>query len=269
MIEVNRREMWKTIVFYYCQTKAKLKSNKIYPEDLNLDLNNLLMKPREVKVVIIDDHAFPWKDAIESRGCSVTYLPDYTKPITQANQKLKIHELSSYDIIICDIHGVGGGLYPGAEGLEVLEDIRRKNPLHVIAAYTGNPGVIYSKMKHQDALDMVFSKDWEIDDFLLNFDELLKIFNTPQRRWKFIRERLSYLNVGEQHIEKIRKNFVEDVLISQMLRLNFKWKSDEARQKIIDLNSANAMSLADVAKIGIATSQIYKLMSPFLMEASK
>lgn len=259
----------KNIILRYCSLKAKLKSNKIYPEDLNLDLNNLLMKPREIKVVIIDDTPFPWKDAIESRGCSVTYHTDYTKPISQANQKLKIHDLSSYDIIICDIHGVGGGIYPGAEGLEVIEDIRRKNPLHVIAAYTGNPGVIYSRMKHQNALDMVFSKDWEIDDFLLNFDELIKIFNTPQQRWKFIRERLSYLDVGEQNIEKIRKKFVEDVLISQMLRSKFKWRADETRQNIINLNTSNSISLADIAKISIAASQIYKLMSPFLMEASK
>lgn len=252
----------------YCRVMARHHSKSTYPESLSIDLGDLLTASRPIRVAIIDDKSFPWKDALENRGCKVTYYSDYTKPIRQANQRLKSHDLSSQDIIICDIHGVGSALYPGVDGIGVMEELRRKNPLHVIAAYTGNPGAIYTKMKRQDALDMVFSRDWEIDDFLFNFDELAKIFSRPKQRWDFIRKRLVHLEVNEQKINEIRKLFVENVLLGQMLKQRFRCDASETKSMML-ARSSRSFDFAALAKFGVGAADLAALVSPFVLDAIK
>lgn len=255
---------WKIkATFAYCSVVARIKSQKTYPESLSVDLDELLGKPRKIRVAIIDDQPFPWKDALEGRGCRVNYFPDYIKPIKQTNQKVKVHDLGSYDIIICDIHGVGSTMFPQVEGIGVIEDLRRKYPLHVIAAYTGNPGAIYSRLKRQDSLDMVFSRDWQVDDFLLNFDELAKIFRSPRHRWNFVRKRLNYLDIGEEKIESFRKSFVESVLLGGMLRTKFKWDAEKTRELVVASSRQPSVDYASLAKLGIGVAQIVKLVNPF------
>jgi CheY-like chemotaxis protein len=251
----------------YCKLVARHRAKTTYPESLSLDLSELLTKPRPIRVVIVDDKPFPWVDALENRGCNVTCLSDYTRPLRQANQKLKTHELKSYDIIVCDIHGVGSAIYPGIEGIGVMEELRRKNPLHVIAAYTGNPGAIYSKMKRQNALDAVFSRDWGVDDFLLNFGELTKVFSSPRNRWEFIRRRLAHLEVGEKKIADIQRSFVEQVLFGQMLRQQFRCDAAQTREFL--LTPASSFDPMELVKFGIGAAELAGLLSPLFMEASK
>lgn len=254
------------IVTLYSKLLAKHRSKTIYPEALELDLNELLSMRRKIRVAIIDDEEFPWKEALENRGCKVVYFPDYTKPISQVNQKTKVHDLSSYDLIICDIHGIGKAVYPGKEGIGVIEEVRMKNPLHVIAAYTGNPGVIYSKMKKQDTLDMVFSRDWDDNDFLLNFDELIKVFSFPRQRWDFIRRRLAHLGVGNNKIDEIRIAFVEQVIFGQLLKQRFQYSLEKTRELV--LSSSQSIDIIGLAKFGINATKIASLISPFVLESN-
>lgn len=256
--------MKKKGIILYCKILARHRAKTIYPEALTINLTELLASPRPIKVALIDDQPFPWKDALESRGCKVTYLSDYTKPIKQANQKIKTHDLSSQDIIFCDIHGVGSALYPGLDGLGVIEELRRKNPLHVICAYTGNPGAIYSRYKKQDALDMVFSREWEIDDFLLNFDQVAKIFKSPKSRWDFIRKRLVYLEIGEREIRDVQRIFVENTLLSQMLNQSFHSDADETKHLIC--NTPSRIDISSLAKFGIGAAELASLVSPFILD---
>lgn len=251
----------------YCEVVARHQSKNTYPETLSLDLGELLSRPRPIKVAIIDDQPFPWVEALQNRNCQVSYYADYTKPVKQANQKTKTISVQSSDIIICDIHGVGSAIYPGVDGIGVMEELRRKHPLHVIAAYTGNPGAIYSKMKKRDTLDAVFSREWEIDDFLFNFDELAKIFHVPQSRWEFIRRRLIYLGVGEKKIAEIQRGFVENVLLGQMLKEKFNCTADQTREFL--LSSSTRLDIVSLAKFGIGAAELAGLVSPFILESSK
>lgn len=255
------------IVGHYCRIVSKHRAKTTYPETLSLNLSDLLAAARLIRVAIIDDERFPWKEALESRDCKVTYYPDYTKPIKQANQKIKVHDLASQDVIICDIHGIGSAIYPGVDGIGVMEELRKKHPLHIICAYTGNPGAIYSKMKKQDTLDMVFSKDWELDDFLLNFDEIAKIFTSPRYRWEFIRKRLTHLEVSEKKISEVRRMFVENVLLSQMLKHRFSCSAGETKHLI--LSSSSSVDLKALIKFGIGAAELAGLVSPFVLEATK
>lgn len=250
-----------------CRLIARHRSKGAYPETLTLDLGELLSKSRQIKVAIIDDQRFPWVEALESRNCQVHYYQDYTKPVKQANQKTKVISVQSSDIIICDIHGVGSAIYPGVDGIGVMEELRRKHPFHVIAAYTGNPGVIYSRMKKRDALDAVFSRDWAIDDFLFNFDELVKVFHVPKNRWDFIRRRLDHLGVSEKRIAEIQRLFVENVLLGQLLKQKFHYSADQTRELL--LSSSTGLDPVAFAQFGIKAAELAGLVSPLLLEATQ
>lgn len=244
---------------------ASYKSKETYPESIDLNLDDLLAKPRKIKVAIIDDAQFPWTEAIENRGCLVYYYQDYTKPIVQSNQKIKTISVNSSDIIICDINGVGSAIYPGLDGVGVIDELRKKHPFHVIIAYTGNPGAIHSKLKSKTALDGIMVRDWGIDDFLFNFDEVLKIYKSPAKRWKFIQDRLKHLDLRDKEIDGIRRKYVENILLSKLLneKLNF---SPEATQEI--LTKEEKIDLGVLAKIGLNAIEACNLLSPFILSAS-
>ncbi len=242
---------------------ASYKSRDTYPESIELNLDDLLAKPRNIKVTIIDDAPFPWTEAIENRGCTVTYHQDYTKPITQSNQKIKTIATNSSDIIICDVNGVGSAIYPGLDGVGVIEELRRKHPLQVIIAYTGNPGAIHAKLKSKTTLDGIMVRDWGIEDFLFNLDEILKIYRYPAQRWQFINSRLKHLGLKDKEIECTRRKYVENILLSQLLKekLNF---SPAATQEV--LTAEKSFDIGAFAKIGIGAAEAWGLLSPFVLK---
>jgi DNA-binding NarL/FixJ family response regulator len=257
---LNKQRQWLTE--NWCKIVASHKCRDTYPESIDLDLHELLTKPREIRVSIIDDHPFPWTGAIENRGCIVNYYSDYTKPITQANQKIKTISVHGSDIIVCDINGVGSSIYPNLDGIGVIEELRQKHPLHVIVAYTGNPGAIHTKLRKKDALDGILSRDLSIDDFLFNFEELLKIFRSPKSRWQFLQARLRYLGLKEKEIDIVRRKYVENVLLSKMLKHKTK---NSAAQTIEIISKDSGASVGLLTRIGLSAAQVTSVLSPFVL----
>ena len=189
--------MFEDLRYYFYDLLAKLKAHSVHPESIELDLLSLMSTRPKIKVAIIDDQAFPYLRALEAEGCVVRVFDDYSTKVRQRNQKPKIIELSSYDVIVCDVHAVGALIFPGSEGISGIEDVRKKYPLKVIVAYTGDPGAILTKLKRQDTLDKTFAKDWSVDEFLFNFREVIDIFVKPKNRWEFIQRRLSHLGLAQ------------------------------------------------------------------------
>jgi hypothetical protein len=254
------------LIYSYCKLVSKVKSKNTFPDDLALDLNKLISQPRLIKVAIIDNKPFPFTEAIESVNCKVSFYNDYTKPIVQAKQKIKTHNFKDQDIIICDIHDVGGAMYPGHEGIGVIENLRKKHPFHIIIAYTGNPGIIAEKLKKPTTIDGTFPKEWEVDDFLFNFEELLKALNNPKNRWEFIRRRLKHLEVDDKRILEIQQAFVENVLMSQMLNQKFLFKASDIKN--LSDSSNPSFDPIKFIKFGINASELAALVSPFILDKS-
>jgi hypothetical protein len=250
------------IQLYWHTFVSNLKSKNTYPEDIDIDLLSLISNRPQIKVAIIDDKDFPFKIGLEEIGCKVTCFEDYSKKISQRNEKIKVINFTNFDIIICDIHGVGTQIYPGSEGLSIIEDLRKKHPLKVIAAYTGNPGIIVTKLKNQFVLDKVFSKDWQVEDFLFNFKELINIFEKPKHRWDFIQRRLQYLEVNQHKIAKFQKAFVSNILLCKAL--SNKPDFNENQFKTILDESSSKFDLGSTATIVLKATELGQLILPFL-----
>lgn len=247
--------------YYFYSIVAKLRARSIHPESIELDLLSLLATKQKIKVAIIDDQPFPYLNALEAEGCEVRIFEDYSTQVKQRNQKLKIIELSSYDVIVCDVHSIGAQIFPGSEGISVIEDIRIKCPLKVIVAYTGDPGAILTKLKRQDTLDKTFAKDWSVDDFLFNFREVLDIFKKPKNRWEFIQRRLTHLGLAQHKISGVQRVFVEHVLLCQMLSSRPKYSELHLRQ-VID-SASERIDTGAVLRVGLKAAEVVQLFLPF------
>jgi uncharacterized surface anchored protein len=114
---------------------------------------------------------------------------------------------------------------------------------------------------------MVFAREWELDDFLLNFEELTKIFYYPKQRWHFLRKRLEHIGIEQSKCEKIRKIFVENVIIAKHLGNRSGNIKEEAKKMILLADKTIDMSY--LFKYGITAYKIGSLISPFLLEDKK
>lgn len=246
-----------------CRIYAKHKAPKTYPDKLSLNISDMLLRPVSLKIAIIDDEDFIYIDALSSKGHKVTQYYSY---FINKKNKLTSIDLSNYDIILCDINGIDAGVYFESDGLSVMSDIREKHPLHVIAAYTGSPGAIYKKESFRtDLLDNVFSREWEVDDFLLNIQRLTDIFIKPKDRWNFIKKRLNFLEMDEEKIDKVRIVFSENILYGKMLNEKFKFSPEESYTTV--LNSENRINISDFTNYGITTLKISALLKPIFTGA--
>ena len=248
---------------YHCFSLwAKWKSKSVHPETLELDLLSLIADRPKIRVAIIDDQPFPFTNALEAEGCHVQVFDDYSSKISQRNEKLKIIHLANFDIIVCDIHSIGAQIFPGSEGISVLEDLRKKHPLKVIVAYTGDPGAILTKLKRQDTVDRIFAKEWSVDDFLFNFREILDIFTKPKNRWDFIQNRLTHLGLAQHKISSVQKVFVENVLLCQMLSARPHYNEIHFKKVIAD--STSNIDTRATLLVGLKAIEVAQVFLPFM-----
>lgn len=257
-------------VFYY-RLMASLRSRVVYPDDIDIDTRAFFERPVSLKIAVIDDNEFPWVDTLESKGHSVSVFNDYHKTSTKASQKkLQSYKLHSYDIVFCDIEGVGLLAYPGLEGVGVIQDLRELNPLQVIVAFTGSPARLLDPKtgKNYTAIDSIFQRDWELEDFLLNFNSLTKIFAAPKQRWKFLRVRLVHLDFSESKITMIQRAFTANLLFLKYLGERTNIPKSEIKQIILDSEKrVDVKGVVDTAAVAVKAVNI--VSSVFFVDALK
>ncbi|MBE7374586.1 hypothetical protein [Pseudomonas lopnurensis] len=249
-------------IHFFCRIYARIKAKSVYPDKIEMDFSALLSAAPSLKIAVIDNEEFIFIPALEAKGHRVTQYTSYTKPIKSPKQRLTPHDLSKYDIILCDIHDIGTELYGNSEGISVITDLREKHPLHVIAAYTGDPGAIVRNLKKTTAVDKIFSRDWEVEDFLLNFQDLSDIFYRPKQRWRFLQKRMEHLDVSESKLTTLREAFVENILVSQILREKFRLSTSQIYNLISKTD--NRLDIGMLSNYGITAVKMGSVLSPFI-----
>lgn len=245
---------------------SKFQAISKYPEDLKLDISEVISENRKIKVAVIDDSGFPYEEALESLDCVVKVYKKYTKDITQPGQKYKPISIGHPDIIFCDINGVGEEIYKDYQGLGVIEHLREKYPFTPIYAYTGTPQAVSNKLKDTTVIDGIFAKEWSIDDFLINFKKARSALYCPSDRWSFLRNRFKHLNVSERKIDDFRSAYVNKIIFTKCVKRKMGFSSKE----ILDLMNDNQDKYFDVAlltRLGIKIgTQVSSLFFPLLID---
>lgn len=119
--------------------------------------------PRDtIKICIIDDEGF---------DINMLYDLGY-KNIRKKMQFESIDEYQDYDIILCDVEGIGNNVDPEKQGLAVAEQIKKVYPEKVVLLYSGKNIETFGEMPN--VLDGYLRKQSSMSELAKSLDEYYK-----------------------------------------------------------------------------------------------
>ncbi len=170
-------------------------------ENSVLKLPNGIAELRKyVKMLIIDDNDFTPEPYLKANEYQIYHKTDIDT----------IRDVEPYDIILCDISGVGKKLGYDKEGAFIIREIHANYPSKRIIAYTS---YTFDPEYNQflSMADFVAPKDFGIDDWINVLDEQVRKSINPVSQWAKIRDYLLENGVSTLTIAKIEDKYVAAV----------------------------------------------------------
>ena len=166
------------------------------------DLNTAsfqLSKPKRIDVpmIIIDDEDVPYLEDIRRHGFNLSHF----KEIEQ------IDSVSGFEIVLCDIRGIGKKFNSKFEGAHIISEIRRVFPFKVIiaySAYTFDP----TYNKYFKLADDIIKKDLDIDDWIERLDSSIEMAINPIHKWEKIKQFLQTQKISPTDLVKLEDEYV-------------------------------------------------------------
>jgi len=145
----------------------------------DLDIASLKLKTverRQVPILVIDDNKFEYLEHLQQHRFDLTYFEDITS----------IESTKEYEIIMCDIQGVGKKFNSKFEGAHVIAEIRKKYPFKTLIAYTGHThDPTFNKFFRM--ADMTVKKDIDGDEWVEKMDDAISLTIDAKKRWIKVR----------------------------------------------------------------------------------
>jgi len=176
-----------------------------HPQDisqLNLVTASISAHARShARILAIDNENFSPKTVLENRGFSIRHLKDLSDP----------SQAKDYDIILCDIKGVGESFESQLEGAYLAVRIKTIYPHKKVIFYTssGYDGKYNDSLKK---IDGYIDKDANSDDW----EELLNKFvlecSNPLSQWKIVRAGLLLNDVPILNVMNLEGRYIQAVI---------------------------------------------------------
>ena len=168
------------------------------------DLKLKKVRRSDVKIAIIDDEPIEIMDILKSHKFNIDLIPKIES----------INILGEYDIIICDIHGVGEAFSKEFQGAYLVKEIYKQYPFKIIISYTG---ITYDARYNEYLKHAEFSlkKDVSSEDFVDKLDAAISLIQDPVHRWNKIKNYLVENDVPTYEIALIEDDFVRRLLSNQ------------------------------------------------------
>lgn len=153
-----------------------------------------------VRFLIVDDEPFVYLDKLRNAKFNVTQVGDI----------LDLHAVSEYQVIICDINGIGDAFSEDYGGAFVLNQIKTLYPYKQYAYYSGKS--VYSK-EMMSLLNNITSiaKDATIDQWIVYFDQFISNNTNPQIAWKQIRDLCILNDISTYSIAMLEDEYVRTI----------------------------------------------------------
>lgn len=152
---------------------------------------------KQIPILVIDDNEFEYLSHLNNHKFDITYFEDLKS----------IESTKEYEIILCDIHGVGKKFNSKYEGAHVISEIRKKYPFKIIIAYTGQTHDPTFNKFFQMA-DLTIKKDIDGDEWIEKLDYSIKLATDPKLKWIKVRDYLIENDVSLFEIMKLESEYV-------------------------------------------------------------
>lgn len=155
---------------------------------------------KHVNMLIIDDNEFMPESYLTKNGYQVHRKPDIDT----------IKDVEPFDIVLCDISGVGKKLGYAKEGAFIIREIHENYPNKRIIAYTS---YTYNTDYNQylSLADFIAPKDMSIDDWMNLLDAQVKKSIDPVCQWEKIRQYLLENGISTLTLVRLEDKFVDAI----------------------------------------------------------
>jgi CheY-like chemotaxis protein len=176
-----------------------------------------------IRILIIDDEIFSLEGSLRKAGFNITVKKDIES----------LTDVEPYQLVLCDIRGVGKAFGSRLEGAYLIKEIKTCYPNIQVIAYTASSyDPTYNT--YLSNADQVLTKGVPIDDWVLNLDTQIKMVMDPKFHWKKIQANLIEEGVKTLVIAKIESIYVKGVISKNTKILEgLTTFSDEKASKIL------------------------------------
>lgn len=155
---------------------------------------------RQIEILVIDDEEFTVGKKLEANNFHLTYKKDISN----------IKDVSEYQIILCDIRGVGVELDTKYEGAFIIKEIKINYPTKQVVAYTGsNYDASYNDFLRY--ADEIVKKGLDAEEWIDILDEEIDKCIDPIYQWKKIRFKLLENGASILDVAKLESAYVAAV----------------------------------------------------------
>jgi len=162
---------------------------------------NTTEKRKAVKICVIDDEPFSPKRNLFSYGYEIEEISDIKS----------IEEVSGYDIILCDLMGVGQSFDPAQGGASIIKEIKKNLPSKFIIAYSGARSNTIVAVAAREYADDFIKKDAELNEWTDLLDKFVEQSVDPWAMWRIARTNLLALDVDIKNVVRLEDAFVRSV----------------------------------------------------------
>jgi hypothetical protein len=191
-----------------------------------------------IPIAVIDDEAFKPEQNLRALGYDIRVVGDIKS----------VDEVSPFNIVLCDLQGVGRFIDSRGQGAFIIDELKRNHPEKVVIAYTGGSLDDAITLRAQEMADLFIRKDADIDEWRDKLDDVIALLSNPVLVWK--RQRLALVDADVPTIEIVK---LEDAFVKSI-----KNGSDYPYREL--LNSGNVGADLRAIAQSLIASGIFKIM---------
>lgn len=162
-------------------------------------------KRSALPIAVVDDEAFKPEPSLRALGYDITVLGDLRR----------FEDIVPYNIILCDLQGVGRYIDSKGQGAFIIDEIKRNHPEKFVIAYTGGSLDDAITLRAQEVADSFIRKDADIDEWRDKLDSIVHFLSNPIEVWK--RQRLALVEADVDTLDILR---LEDAFTISILQNN-------------------------------------------------
>lgn len=181
-------------IYYIPKTIIDLNGDVVLKE---ISLQSL---KKNTEILVIDDDEFIHLETLKNSEYRIEHRQDINS----------LNDVAEYDIILCDIQGVGKFLKSEYQGAYLVKQIKDKYPNKIVIAYTASfYDPKYEKFLH--CADATYPKGTAPEDWDALLSEMLKELSDPVKQWKKTRSALLKADVPTITVAKYESEYVKAI----------------------------------------------------------
>lgn len=168
----------------------------------NVETADLRTRRAKIGICNIDDEPFAPQVNLSNYGYKIDSIGDIKT----------VAEIQSYDIILCDIMGVGMNFDNKRQGASIISEVKRRHPEKIVIAYTGAALNQTAARDASTVADDVIKKDTDIEDWITNLDNYSIQALDPYKVWQRIRLSLVKNGTSTAQVLKLENAYVHGIM---------------------------------------------------------